>query len=121
MNATHTTKKGFGGLLKEGLNCFLVSINGEKCIIILENGDRYHGKIADLNPLQGTTKMVSYSYPTSTNAKKFGHYKTGCYTISLHEGVNVPKHIAAFSTKEEAIKEAEKLSHPWNWMHLKYN
>lgn len=67
-------------------------------------------------------KTVEYSYPSSTNAKRFGYDKTGCYTVStINENYTKQKQLAAFATKAQAVTEAEKLPYEWHWMYLKYN
>lgn len=54
---THTTKKGFGGLLKEGLRCRIVRQDGEKVLIEVEGiaedqNAMYNGNAKDLKPLK---------------------------------------------------------------------
>lgn len=65
-------------------------------------------------------KTVEYSYPSSTNAKKFGFYNEGCYSVELMDGIKPPKAIAAFKTKAEAINHAEALPNEWHPIYLKY-
>jgi len=49
MKPTHTTKEGFGGLLKEGLKCEIVSREKENVLIkIWDKTQYYWGKIYDL-------------------------------------------------------------------------
>lgn len=52
MKATHTTKKGFGGLLKEGLRCRITRQNGEEVLIEVDGIAMYNGNIKDLKPLK---------------------------------------------------------------------
>lgn len=68
-------------------------------------------------------KSIEYSYPTSTNAKKFGFYNDGCYTVELHDAVrqSTPKAIKGFKTKAEAAIFAETLPNEWSALYLKYN
>lgn len=67
-------------------------------------------------------KQVEYSYPTSTNAKKFGFYNDGCYTVELYDSlyISTPKALTAFKTKEEAVAFAETLPNEWHPLYLKY-
>ena len=67
-----------------------------------------------------TFKTVSYSYPTSPNAKKYGFYKTGCYTVETITDEKPPKSLAAFATKKEAVAFAETLKYRFHWLYLKY-
>ena len=61
-----------------------------------------------------TTKRVDYSYPTSTNATRFGFGKTGCYTVETVKHPQPPKAVAGFSTLDEARAHAETLPCPWD-------
>lgn len=60
-----------------------------------------------------TVKAVDWSYPTSTNAKKFGFHDQGCYTVSIGARSEPLKAIAGYADRAEAIKHAESL--PFNW------
>jgi hypothetical protein len=70
-------------------------------------------------------KTVEYSYPSSSNAAKFGFSNSGCYTVETigeHYGSHsIPKPVAAFATKDEAVKYAETLPYEWHPLYLKYN
>jgi len=61
-----------------------------------------------------THKIVEYSYSTSTNAERFGFYKTGCYTVTLTDptGVRPPVALSAYATKDEALNVLDSMSHP---------
>lgn len=63
---------------------------------------------------------VGYSYPSSSNAKRFGFYETGCYTVSILEGIKPPRAIAGFATKEEAESHGETLGIPKKVWNLNY-
>lgn len=58
------------------------------------------------------TKLISFSYPTSVNAKKANLYKSGCYSV---ETVNTkperqkPEFVKGFSTLKEAIRFSNSL------------
>lgn len=62
-----------------------------------------------------TTKLISFSYPTSANAKKANLYKTGCYSVETVETKperKAPKFIKGFATLKEALKFSESLPYP---------
>ncbi len=61
-----------------------------------------------------TTKLVDYSYPTSTNATKYGFGKTGCYTVSVAKGSAPGKAVKAFADKASALAFAETLPMPFH-------
>lgn len=61
-----------------------------------------------------TTKEVGWSYPTSDNAKQFGFYKTGCWTVSLAFTMFPPKAVKAFASESDATVFAESLPHEWS-------
>ena len=48
MNKVIVTRAGFGECLREGLECTILSQKGEDVVIILLNGDVWHGKMNDL-------------------------------------------------------------------------
>lgn len=57
MKATHTTKKGFGGLLKEGLKCRIVRQSANKVLIEVEGvaedqNAMYNGELKELEEIQ---------------------------------------------------------------------
>jgi hypothetical protein len=56
-------------------------------------------------------KSIEWSYPTSTNANKFGFANDGCYTVEMVDsfGNNLPKAIKGFATLDEAINYANTL------------
>lgn len=59
------------------------------------------------------TKRIDWSCATSEYAKKFGFYKTGCYTFeSVSDGLAVP--LRGFETYAEARAHAENNSMPWD-------
>ncbi len=64
-------------------------------------------------------KSVGWSYPTSSNAKKFGFQKTGCWTVSReysHDTKSIPPDaLAGFASREEALAAARKMELPWSW------
>lgn len=67
-------------------------------------------------------KTVEWSYATSTNAKRFGFYRTGCYTVSLtREQGGSPKALASFAKREDAVKLAQTLPEEWSPMHLRFH
>lgn len=63
-------------------------------------------------------KEVSYSYPTSPNAIKFGYAKCGCYTVSLRwkdgEGRWLSRELAGHATKDQARAYGEALPYLWS-------
>jgi hypothetical protein len=65
-------------------------------------------------------KTIDYAYPTSTSAKKFGFYNTGCYVVQLWDGIKPPKALAGFGTKHDAVKFAETLPNEYHPIYLKY-
>ena len=62
-------------------------------------------------------KEITYCYPTSTNAKRFGFYNTGCYAVEIVEGCQPPRAVAGFATITQAAAHAEQLPEPWNIGH----
>ena len=54
-------------------------------------------------------KAVSYSYPSSPNARRFGFAEEGCYTVSLNAGNEPPAFLAGFETVGEAKAYADKM------------
>jgi len=72
-------------------------------------------------PVARTVKSVSYFYPTSLNATKF-NMSEGGYSIDLTDFVPGKDCVttegdSGFSTKEEAMKAADKLPYEWaSWM-----
>lgn len=60
-----------------------------------------------------TTKSVSFSYPSSQNAVRFGH-KAGCFTVELSYSGKPPVALCGFSTLAEALSHAEGLDFPWS-------
>ena len=59
------------------------------------------------------TKSIGYSYPTSTNAKRFGFARSGCYVVSLCVG-DRSRDLAGFASLEDAELFAGKLAEPWD-------
>lgn len=69
------------------------------------------------------SKLVEYAYPSSTHATKQGFGKTGCWFVSLYPSVEScigGNPIFHAASKEEAVKHAESLPNPYNWM-TKFN
>lgn len=60
-----------------------------------------------------TTKKIEWSYPTSPNAKHFGFYHTGCYTVETVNDFSSMSQ-AGYATIEEAQKHADLLPYEWN-------
>lgn len=60
-----------------------------------------------------TTKAVSFSYPSSPNALRFGH-KAGCFVVELSYMDKPPVALCGFSTLAEALSHAEGLAFPWS-------
>jgi len=59
-------------------------------------------------------KSVGYAYATSSHAKQFGRYKTGCYTVTTHKTVEDPgKASGPFDSREEAFAYADTLDGDW--------
>lgn len=58
-------------------------------------------------------KIIGYSYPSSTNASKFGFAKVGCFSVEILTRNSIPKALKGFATIEEARAFAETLNHPW--------
>lgn len=70
-------------------------------------------------------KDVSWGYPTSTNAARFGFARVGCWTVGLthftknHRGEDCAVTVAhsAFATQGEAYDQAKALPHEWaSWV-----
>lgn len=59
-------------------------------------------------------KGVDYSYPSSTNAQRFGFAKQGCWTVSLHSPDHTPIALAAFPTEAMAYDFANQHPAPWH-------
>ncbi len=68
-----------------------------------------------------TTKSVEFSYPTSTNARKAGRHKEGCFTVSKSVDHKPPFAVAHFATRKEAEEFALTLEEPFAWWYLKWN
>jgi hypothetical protein len=68
-----------------------------------------------------TTKSVSYAYPASPDATRFGFGKTGCYCVELHKGEEAPEAIQAFDCREKAEAYADALVHPWNALYTQWH
>lgn len=71
------------------------------------------------------TKTVEWSYATSDNAKRFGFYKTGCYTVDLRlrSGGRIEGEtpLAGFATKSEALQYANGLKYEWCPLTLRFH
>ena len=59
------------------------------------------------------TKSVEWSYPTSPNAERFGHKKTGCWTVHVGR-----KTVAAFTSEGAAVVYARTLPNQWCPMYI---
>ena len=57
-----------------------------------------------------TTKLVGYSYPTSTYADEFG-YKHGGYYVAIKGFLGPEIPIAMFATEDEAYMFADAVLH----------
>lgn len=68
-------------------------------------------------------KTVEYAYPTSSNATRLGFGKTGCWCVELANRGNArPQHaVTGHANKEQAIKTAQALPHPWSPLFLRFN
>lgn len=63
------------------------------------------------------SKAISWAYPTSPNAKRFGYNYTGCYTVGLGRAnlAGKPhKALKAFTTWDAAKVYADSLAEPWD-------
>jgi hypothetical protein len=64
-----------------------------------------------------TVKCVSYFYPTSDNAKRFGFpeggYDVGLTFLSVEKNTCTTEAVAGFATEAEAMVHAETLAFPW--------
>ena len=56
-------------------------------------------------------KSICWSYPTSINAKRYGFYNTGCWTVELIDsrGYNLPKSVKGFAKLNDAKEYADTL------------
>lgn len=66
------------------------------------------------------TKSLDWSYPTSTNAVRFG-FKAGCWTICQQQFGHFPIALKGFATRQEALAFAGSLAIPWNGVTLRWN
>lgn len=65
-----------------------------------------------------TTKRISWSYPTSSNATKFG-FMDGCWTVSIAtyvDGAEKPEKdaVVAFELFHEAVAYAKSMPEPFD-------
>lgn len=61
-----------------------------------------------------TKKQISWSYPSSPNAEKFG-FSNGCYSVATVSSPNwIPRYFAGFKTFEEAKTFADTLEFEWS-------
>ena len=61
-------------------------------------------------------KSISYAYPTSSAAHKFGYGITGCYvveTFTVTDGKAETVILSGHATKEEALTIAKQMPHDW--------
>jgi hypothetical protein len=68
-----------------------------------------------------TVKSVGWSYPTSDNAKRFGFYDTGCWTVCTSTDNGIPAPLSGHADKVDAVKAAESLPFPWCPLYLRYS
>jgi hypothetical protein len=57
-------------------------------------------------------KFITFAYPTSTHAVKFGFPNEGCYVVMKWNQLNPGKAIKAFATQEEAVLFANTIDIP---------
>lgn len=64
------------------------------------------------------TKSIEWSYPSSTNAVRFGHRKTGCWTVQTRSGDDAPVSLFGHPDPAVAFRNALPLPYPWweTWM-----
>lgn len=60
-----------------------------------------------------TFKYVCWSYPSSVNAAKFGHSKTGCYTVGYRDSDYNYTPQRGFVDEQEAVEFAKSLPGEW--------
>jgi len=60
------------------------------------------------------TKAVSYAYPSSPFANRFGFSKTGCYVVETLEGHNPPKGVSGHASPIQALVTADGIDLPWS-------
>lgn len=58
------------------------------------------------------TKLITWSYPTSSNAKKFKFTATGCWSVETQEGIRPPVALRGFASRDEALSFARSLNVP---------
>lgn len=63
-------------------------------------------------------KVVEFSYPTSPNAKRFGFYHNGCWTVEVECGIG-REIIQGFETQQAAIDYANELVLDWYPAYIK--
>lgn len=63
-------------------------------------------------------KLVEWSFPTSTNAKRFGFEKQGCFTLHVANAEFVPfdghKTVSGHATLAEAKQAGLAFPFPWH-------
>lgn len=74
MKYTHKTKKGFGGLLAAGIECYIVESTGKKCSIrlkgrgsLLGEPPLFHGELKDLYPIETEFQTTAKYYWNTLN------------------------------------------------------
>ena len=77
--------------------------------------------LADVAPV----KSVQWSYPTSDNARRFGHRFTGCWTVEIieydAEGLRLPPvAIEAYQMRKDAMASARTLPNKWDSIFLRF-
>lgn len=58
-------------------------------------------------------KTLEWSYPTSPNAERAGMSRTGCWTISVGDGVRVSRVVSHHANPSEALAAADAMGEPW--------
>ena len=65
-------------------------------------------------------KAIAYAYPTSDDAKAFGFYRRGCYTVEIIEDGRPPVAVAGFLDKSGAFHHALRIDLPWSRLSLPF-
>lgn len=66
-------------------------------------------------------KSIEWAYATSDNARAFGFYECGCWTVQLQEGQGAPRAIAGYKERSEAVAYALTLPNEWSELHKRWN
>jgi len=65
-------------------------------------------------------KALAYAYPTSEDAKAFGFYQEGCYTVEVIEDGRPPVAVAGFRDKAGAFHQALRIDLPWSRLSIPF-